>query len=96
MFTAYKSKLIIANKSHILMPLVKLSYRNSKLHLLYKNAAEVDIAPALGKITKTVKYRSRAPGQSVCLKGMSRIITMHGFTLTTITKAEKTKLRSKN
>ena len=30
-----------------------------------KNAAEVDIAPALGKITKNVKYRSRAPGQGV-------------------------------
>ena len=30
-----------------------------------KNAAEVDIAPASGKITKNVKYRSRAPGQGV-------------------------------
>ena len=28
-----------------------------------KNAAEVDIAPALGKITKNLKYRSRGPGQ---------------------------------
>ena len=30
-----------------------------------KNAAEVDITPALGKITKNVKYMSRAPGQEV-------------------------------
>ena len=29
----------------------------------------------------TVKYRSRAPGQGACLKGMSRTITMQGFTL---------------
>ena len=28
----------------------------------YKNSAEVDIAPASGKITKNVKFRSRAPG----------------------------------
>ena len=27
-----------------------------------KNSAEVDIAPASGKITKNVKYRPRAPG----------------------------------
>ena len=31
----------------------------------YKNSAEVDIAPASGKITKNVKYRSRAPGSGV-------------------------------
>ena len=29
----------------------------------------------------TVKYRSRAMGQGVCLKGMSRTITMQGYTL---------------
>ena len=29
---------------------------------IYKNSAEVDIAPASGKITKNMKYRSRAPG----------------------------------
>ena len=30
-----------------------------------KNSAEVDIAPASGKITKNVKYRSKAPGKGV-------------------------------
>ena len=30
-----------------------------------KNAAEIDIAPALGKITKNLKYRSRGPGQGM-------------------------------
>ena len=39
----------------------------------------------------TVKYRSRALGQGACLKGMSRTITMQGFTVTAITNAEKTK-----
>ena len=34
-------------------------------HIINKSAAEVDIAPALGKITKNVKYRSRAPLQGV-------------------------------
>ena len=38
----------------------------------------------------TVKYRSRAPGQGACLKGMSRTTTMQ------ITDVEKTKLRRKN
>ena len=44
----------------------------------------------------TVKYRSRAPGQGACLKGMSRTITMQDFTILAITDAEKTKLRRKN
>ena len=44
----------------------------------------------------TLKYRSRALGQGVCLKGMSRRITMQGLTLAGITDAEKTKLRRKN
>ena len=44
----------------------------------------------------TMKYRSRALGQGACLKGMSRTITMQGFTLMAITDAEKTKLRRKN
>ena len=44
----------------------------------------------------TVKYRSRAPGQGACLKGMSRTITMQGFRLTAISDGEKTKLRRKN
>ena len=35
-------------------------------------------------------------GQGVCLKGMSRTITMQGFTFAAITDAEKTKLRRKN
>ena len=42
----------------------------------------------------TVKYRSRAPGQGACLKGMSRTITMQGFRLAAIS-VEKTKLRHK-
>ena len=43
----------------------------------------------------TMKYRARAPGQGACLKGMSRTITMQGFTLLAITDVVKTKLRSK-
>ena len=43
-----------------------------------------------------MKYRSGASGQGVCLKGMSRTITVQGFTLTAITGAEKTDLRCKN
>ena len=39
-----------------------------------------------------MKYRSRSTGQGACLKGMSRTITMQGFTLAAITDAEKTKL----
>ena len=39
-----------------------------------------------------MKYRSRAPGQGMCLKGMSRTISMQGFTHAAITGAEKTKL----
>ena len=35
-------------------------------------------------------------GQGACLKGMSRTITMQGFTLTAITDTEKTELRRKN
>ena len=59
----------------------------------YKNAAEVDIAPVSGKITKIVKYRSKALGHGACLKVMSRTITKQGFTLTAITDAEKMKLQ---
>ena len=44
----------------------------------------------------TVKYRSRAPGQGACLKGMSRTFTMQGFRLAAISDVEKTKLRHKN
>ena len=43
----------------------------------------------------TVKYRSRALGQGECLKGMSRIIIIQGFTLAAITDVEKTTLRRK-
>ena len=43
----------------------------------------------------TVKYRSWAPGQGACLKGMSRTITMQGFRLAAISDVEKTKLRRK-
>ena len=59
--------------------------------IIYKNSAEVDIAPASGK-----KYSSRAPGQGACLKGMSTTITMQGFRFAAISDAEKTKLRRKN
>ena len=38
-----------------------------------------------------MKYRSRALGQGVCLKGMSMTITMQGFKLAAITDAEKKK-----
>ena len=43
------------------------------------------------ELTKTLsaKSRSRAQGHSVCLKSMSRIITLHGLTLAAITAAEK-------
>ena len=57
-----------------------------------KNAAEVDIAPASGKIINNVKYRSRALHQDVQLKGMSRTITMQGFTFTASLCADKIKL----
>ena len=40
----------------------------------------------------TVKYRSKSAGQGVCLKGMSRTITMQGLRLAAITDVEKTKL----
>ena len=43
-----------------------------------------------------MKYRSRSAGEGACLKGMSRTITMQGFTLATITDAWKKKLRRKN
>ena len=39
----------------------------------------------------TMKYRSRALGQGVCLKSMSRTITIQVFIVTAITDAEKTK-----
>ena len=41
------------------------SWNHSESRDLNKNSAEVDIAPASGKITKNVKYRSRAPGSGV-------------------------------
>ena len=44
----------------------------------------------------TLKYRSRAPGQGACLKGMSKTITMQGFGLAAISDVEKTKLRRKS
>ena len=42
-----------------------------------------------------MKYRSRSAVQGVCLKGMSRTITMQGLRLAAITDVEKTKLRHK-
>ena len=53
-------------------------------------------AIALCTSCSRAKYRSRALGQGACLKGMSRTIPMHGFTLAAINDAEKTKLRRKN
>ena len=44
-----------------------------------------------GKIIKNVKYRSRAPGQVVRLKGMSRTSTQ-SFTFTATFGAKKIKL----
>ena len=43
-----------------------------------------------------MKYRSRSAGQGACFKGISRTITMQGFTLAAITDAEKIKFRRKN
>ena len=71
---------------HDIYPLYPLLYRN-------KNAAEVDIAPASGKIIKNVRYRSRSLGQDVRLKGTSRTITMQGFTFAASLCVEKIKLR---
>ena len=56
---------------------------------------EVYIALASGKITKNVKYRSRLPGHGVFRKGMSRTITMQGFTFAATLGAEKTKVKRK-
>ena len=56
-----------------------------------KNAAEVNIAPASGKIIENVKNRSRAPGQGVPFKGLSMTISMQSFTLAATLGAEKIK-----
>ena len=45
----------------------------------------------IGQSQWNVKYRSRALGQGACLKGMSRTITMPGFTVTAITYPDKNK-----
>ena len=37
----------------------------------------------------SMKWRSSAPGQGACLKGVSRTITMQGFIFTATTAAEK-------
>ena len=50
----------------------------------------------INKVNGPWKYRSRALGQDACLKGMSRKITMQGFTLMAITDAENNKLQHKN
>ena len=41
----------------------------------------------------TMKYRSRSLVQGVCLKGMSRTITIKDLRLAAITDVEKTKIR---
>ena len=60
-----------------------------------KNSVEVGIAPASGKITKVSNIGQGHRVQCVPIKGMSRTITMQGFTLVSITGAEKNKLRRK-
>ena len=85
----HKSMVQIMSFVVITTEIMGAQYRN-------KNSAEVDIAPASGKISKNIKYRSRSAGLGACLKGMSRTITMQGFKLAAITDAEKTKLRRKN
>ena len=67
--------------------LCKLSY--SQLSLMQKKT-KFDIKNKQSQWT--VKYRSRSAGQGACLKGVSRTVTMQGFTLAAITDAEKTKL----
>ena len=69
-----------------------VSSKTTLMPRIYKNAADVDIAPASCKIIKNVKYRSWAPGQGVQLKGMSRTITMQGFTFAATLGVEKIKL----
>ena len=56
-----------------------------QLSLMQKKNFDVKI----NKVSWTMKYRSRSAGQGACLKGMSRTITMQGFTLAAITDAEK-------
>ena len=57
--------------------------------MLNKNSAEVDIAPASGKVNRPCNI---VQGQGACLKGMSRTITVQGFRLAAISDVEKTKL----
>ena len=54
-----------------------------------KNAAEVDIAPASGKITKNIKYRSRAPGQG-CFERVC-----HGHLLCNVTHSQLSQVQRK-
>ena len=44
-----------------------------------KNASEVDIRPASGKIIKNMKYGSRVPGQGVPLKGTRSRCAFKGY-----------------
>ena len=64
---------------------------HSQLSMMQKNP---NFEVTLKNLSQWIaKYRLRALGQGACLKGMSRTITMQGFTLMAITDAEKTKLR---
>ena len=49
----------------------------------------------MNKVYGPVKYRSRAPGQGACLKGMSRTITLQSFTFLALTNVEKTNFQRK-
>ena len=60
----------------ILESKVSLMARVGKNEWIHKNVADVDIVTASGKTIQNVKYRSRALGQCVRLKGMSRTITV--------------------
>ena len=59
MFTSHITKEVINCAARIL----KIGSQIKILCQKNKNAAEVDIAPASGKIIKNMTYRSRAPGQ---------------------------------
>ena len=54
--------------------------------ILNKNSAEVDIAPALGEITRVCNVGQVKLGHGACMKSMSRTNTMQGFILTATEK----------
>ena len=52
----------ISSKANQTLGFLKRNLKINSPTIKDKNSAEVDIAPASGKITKNVKYRSKAPG----------------------------------